>query len=336
MKLATVRHADRVRVGVIEGGPGDERVHLVDQPVTALELLRRGDLHEVGRAARGTRPVPLADVRLLPPLEPPTVRDFVAFEEHVEGVRRSVSDESGVPDAWYDAPTFYFTNPHAVIGAHDDVPLPPGCRVLDFELEVAAVIGREGATSPPTTARDHIAGYTILNDWSARDLQAREMQVGLGPAKGKDTATHPRALARHRRRARALSRRRRLPVPRPDRLGQRARGRRGPALQHGVALRGPRRLRLPRHPGPPRRRPRLRHLRQRRLPGRAVGPGHATRGAAPAAAGRRRHPPVEGLGSVSNQVVAGADPVPIPGARARPRTRPTSRAAVTPVRNRTL
>ena len=93
-----------------------------------------------------------------------------------------------MPEAWYDAPTFYFTNPYAVIGAHDDVPVPPGSEVLDFELEVAAVIGREGRDLTPEQARDHIIGYTVFNDWSARDLQSREMQVRLGPCKGKDTA----------------------------------------------------------------------------------------------------------------------------------------------------
>ncbi|GAA3165935.1 fumarylacetoacetate hydrolase family protein [Nonomuraea salmonea] len=104
-------------------------------------------------------------------------------------MRKSVDGRGGVPDAWYDAPTFYFSNPYALIGAHDDVPVPPGCRAFDFELEVAAVIGKKGADLSPEQARDHIYGYTIFNDWSARDLQSREMQVGLGPCKGKDTAT---------------------------------------------------------------------------------------------------------------------------------------------------
>jgi 2-keto-4-pentenoate hydratase/2-oxohepta-3-ene-1,7-dioic acid hydratase in catechol pathway len=113
----------------------------------------------------------------------PTVRDFVAFEEHVEGIAGEV-----VPE-WYQAPTFYFTNPHALIGAHDDVRVPPGCDMLDFELEVAVVVGRDAASLSAEQARDHIFGYTVLNDWSARDLQRREMKVMLGPAKGKDFAS---------------------------------------------------------------------------------------------------------------------------------------------------
>ena len=94
-------------------------------------------------------------------------------------MRRSIDGEGGVPDAWYDAPTFYFTNPHAVIGPDDDVAFPAGSIARDFELEVAAVVGPDGA----------VFGYTVMNDWSARDLQGREMQVRLGPAKGKDFAT---------------------------------------------------------------------------------------------------------------------------------------------------
>lgn len=185
MRVATVRHDGLVRAGVVEGEAGDERVHLLDRPVTVLDLLRSGELLDAGRAALRARPIALDEVRLLAPLEPPTVRDFVAFEEHVEGMRHL----AGLPDAWYDAPTFYFSNPYATLGPADDVPVPPGCSVLDFELEVAAVIGRPGRDVAPEDGWGHVAGLTILNDWSARDLQAREMQVGLGPAKGKDTAT---------------------------------------------------------------------------------------------------------------------------------------------------
>jgi 2-keto-4-pentenoate hydratase/2-oxohepta-3-ene-1,7-dioic acid hydratase in catechol pathway len=93
-----------------------------------------------------------------------------------------------VPE-WYQAPTFYFTNPYALVGAYDDVPVPPGSELLDFELEVAVVVGRNGASLTPEQAREHVFGYTVLNDWSARDLQRREMKVQLGPAKGKDSAT---------------------------------------------------------------------------------------------------------------------------------------------------
>ena len=104
-------------------------------------------------------------------------------------MRRSIDGVGGVVPEWYQAPTFYFTNPYALVGAYDDVPVPPGSARFDFELEVAAVVGRDGASLTADQAREHVFGYTIFNDWSARDLQAREMKVNLGPAKGKDSAT---------------------------------------------------------------------------------------------------------------------------------------------------
>lgn len=135
------------------------------------------------------QPLALSDVRLRAPLNPTTIRDFITFEEHLEGARMAVLEGGGgVEQEWYEMPMFYFTNPHAVTGPHDEVPVPPGCGLFDFELEVAAVIGKAGHDLTPDEARDHIAGYMIFNDWSARDLQAHEMRVGLGPAKGKDTA----------------------------------------------------------------------------------------------------------------------------------------------------
>jgi 2-keto-4-pentenoate hydratase/2-oxohepta-3-ene-1,7-dioic acid hydratase in catechol pathway len=180
MRFATYHHDGRQRVGVLDD---DDLLHPVDA-ATLVDVL--GDLPAAGAAALDGPPGPhVSAVRLLAPLQPPTVRDFVTFEEHVEGMRAG----AGVPEQWHAAPTFYFGNPHAVLGPHDDVPVPPGCARFDFELEVAAVIGREGRDLTAGQARDHIAGYTIFNDWSARDLQAAEMTVGLGPCKGKDTAT---------------------------------------------------------------------------------------------------------------------------------------------------
>jgi 2-keto-4-pentenoate hydratase/2-oxohepta-3-ene-1,7-dioic acid hydratase in catechol pathway len=188
MRFARYEHRGRTSCGVVAG----DRLHPLPEDGDLLDLLRHqtGDeLAAAGAAALAAPAGPAVDqVRLLPPLQPPTLRDFVTFEEHVEGVRRSVDGAAGVPEQWYAAPTFYFTNPYAVIGAHDDVPMPPGSTVLDFELEVAAVIGRAGRDLTPDQARDHIVGYTILNDWSARDLQSAEMKVGLGPCKGKDSA----------------------------------------------------------------------------------------------------------------------------------------------------
>jgi 2-keto-4-pentenoate hydratase/2-oxohepta-3-ene-1,7-dioic acid hydratase in catechol pathway len=183
MRFATYEeNGGPARAGVVS----DAGIHPLPPDVTVLGLVRAGlpAALTAGERALDGPAVPLAAVRLLPPLEAPTVRDFVAFEEHVDGL-----SSGHIPPEWYQAPTFYFTNPYALIGAHDDVPVPPGCQQLDYELEVAVVVGRKGASLSPEQAREHIFGYTILNDWSARDLQRREMGVHLGPAKGKDFAT---------------------------------------------------------------------------------------------------------------------------------------------------
>jgi 2-keto-4-pentenoate hydratase/2-oxohepta-3-ene-1,7-dioic acid hydratase in catechol pathway len=131
----------------------------------------------------------LTDVQLLAPLVPAAIRDFVTFEEHVEGVSAGVEGKSEVVPEWYQAPTFYFTNPHTVLGPGEPV-RPPVTERLDFELELAVVIGgvegSDGVNLTPDAAASHIFGYPIMHDWSARDLQAREMKVRLGPAKGKD------------------------------------------------------------------------------------------------------------------------------------------------------
>ncbi len=115
--------------------------------------------------------------RPFPDGRPPSIRDFMAFEEHVRGARAVTGRE--VPDAWYELPAFYFSNPGAVYGDGDAVARPADTQMLDYELELACVIGDDGRPE----------GFTIMNDFSARDLQGLEMQVGLGPAKGKDFAT---------------------------------------------------------------------------------------------------------------------------------------------------
>ncbi len=187
MRFATWEHDGHRQAGVVSA----DGVHALPETTTVLDLVRAGlpAALQAGAAALTAPAIPLATVRLLPPLAAPTVRDFVTFEEHVEGVLASVGDGGGVVPEWYEAPTFYFTNPYALLGAHDDVPVPPGSQLLDFELEVAVVIGRDGASLSPEQAGAHVFGYTVLNDWSARDLQRREMKVNLGPAKGKDSST---------------------------------------------------------------------------------------------------------------------------------------------------
>lgn len=123
------------------------------------------------------------EVRLLAPLpRPNSIRDCLAFEEHV---RNSMPDRP-IPPAWYEIPIYYKGNPDTVAADGDDVVWPSYTNVLDYELEFAAVIGREGVDIPKEEAWDYIAGYMVFNDVSARDIQMKEMSCMLGPAKGKD------------------------------------------------------------------------------------------------------------------------------------------------------
>ena len=114
---------------------------------------------------------------LAPVPEPPSVRDFFTFEGHVAAGWRKRGAK--VPHYWYEAPAFYFSNPASIVGPGEPVRRPDATQMLDFELETAAVIGGDG----------EIAGFTLMNDWSARDVQTGEMTVGLGPHKAKDFAT---------------------------------------------------------------------------------------------------------------------------------------------------
>jgi 2-keto-4-pentenoate hydratase/2-oxohepta-3-ene-1,7-dioic acid hydratase in catechol pathway len=170
-------------VGVWRG----ERLHPVPGVTRLVDLL--GDdgsrLRAAGQAA--TAALDLSAAELLAPVPaPPSIRDFMAFEEHV--VTASAAIGLTVDPLWYSQPVFYFTNPAAVRGPGAGVAIPPGSAALDYEIEVAAVIGREGSDLSPEEAAGHIAGFMLFCDWSARDLQAAEMRLNLGPAKGKDSA----------------------------------------------------------------------------------------------------------------------------------------------------
>ncbi len=217
MKLVTFRTPDRAtHAGVVFG----ERVFTLDYP-TVLELLRDPEglekahnvLRESGKEYiqnEPDSPAPLAEAALsmvskviherraaeytlhelvlLPPIpDPPSVRDFYAFEQHVKTVRAKRGVEM-IPE-WYEIPTFYFSNNSEIYGHDEPIPYPVGSNELDIELEIACVIGRDGKDIPVEEAADYIAGYTIMNDWSARDFQFKEMKLNLGPAKGKDFAT---------------------------------------------------------------------------------------------------------------------------------------------------
>jgi fumarylacetoacetate (FAA) hydrolase len=190
MKLITYDRGDGPRTGVVvdeqvvdvatllgeRNGLRDVRdlLELPNDPLTRLK--------SVLGSAEG---VPLASVRLRAPiLQPPTVRDFMVYEGHASaGGTRKLSD------SWYRLPIFYFSNPLCVFGPDDAVPYPSASEQLDYELELAAIIGREGRNIAEADAFGYIAGFTIFNDWSCRDLQRDEMEARLGPAKGKDAAS---------------------------------------------------------------------------------------------------------------------------------------------------
>jgi 2-keto-4-pentenoate hydratase/2-oxohepta-3-ene-1,7-dioic acid hydratase in catechol pathway len=189
MRWATFQtSAGEERVGLVSDG----EIRVLEAGVTLLRLLQvetEGLERAAFRALR--RPadvVSLEDVALLPPIpRPPSVRDFYAFEQHVRTARERRGLEMD-PD-WYELPVFYFSNPAAIVGPYDDVAVPPGTNQLDFELEVTAVIGQAGSDLDPDMAEQHIAGFCVMNDWSARDIQRREMKLSMGPVKGKDFAT---------------------------------------------------------------------------------------------------------------------------------------------------
>ncbi len=128
------------------------------------------------------------EVRLLTPLpNPRSLRDFYAFEAHVKTGFEKRGEP--MPAEWYQMPVYYKSGHHSIIGTGADVLWPSFTEKFDYELELAAVIGKQGRNVPVSEASQYIAGYMVMNDFSARDIQKREMKVRLGPAKGKDWCT---------------------------------------------------------------------------------------------------------------------------------------------------
>ena len=130
------------------------------------------------------------DVRLLAPLpRPNSLRDFLVFEEHLRNIGRVLGRPDQLPPEWYNLPAHYKGNPDAIYGPEDVVPYPGYTEKLDYELEICAVVGKQGRRVKEADAGAYIAGYTLYNDWSARDIQMRESSVGIGPGIGKDMAS---------------------------------------------------------------------------------------------------------------------------------------------------
>lgn len=155
----------------------------IEQHAAQLRALGHGGADELIAAVYS-----LDAVEILAPIRrPPALRDFYAFEQHVKA--GSAIRGRDVPRQWYDIPVFYFSHTGSIVGPEETVSAPTGSQALDFELEVACVIGKSGRDIAAEDAEQYIAGYTIFNDWSARDLQRQEVSVGLGPAKAKDFAS---------------------------------------------------------------------------------------------------------------------------------------------------
>ncbi len=179
MRIARVEMDGEARTAIVS--PDGASVRVMAPEVGVLDLLTASEPERLGA---GVPERALGEVRLRAPLAPPSIRDFSVFEQHIEGIMLGLGNP--VPEHWYRSPFCYFSNPGAVTGPDDEIAVPPGCHDLDLELEVAVVISRAGRNLTPEEAGDHIAGYTIFNDWSARDLQFEEMALGLGICKGKD------------------------------------------------------------------------------------------------------------------------------------------------------
>jgi len=181
MKFATI---STVRASSQPALVIDDRIHTLPYP-DMHAVIAAGAEKAASRASKDS--LSIDEVQFHSPIHPTTLRDGYAFEQHVVTANRNRGRE--VPEEWYQFPVFYFTNPNAVFGHEDEVPYPAYTGAMDYELEIAAVIGKGGMNIKPEDAPAHIFGYTIFNDWSARDVQRREMAVGLGPAKGKDFAS---------------------------------------------------------------------------------------------------------------------------------------------------
>lgn len=226
MKLVTFSHLHRTAPDRVEGQdthvgiylPGDmprvlnlEAAHEwlnkkkggtsdLHPPMTMLELLDGGQaaMERVQKLAETVcedeeglwgASQSIDDVTLLSPVPfPRTIRDFYAFEQHVK-TARALRGLEMIPE-WYDHPVFYYSNPGCVYGPYDDIDFPHASHEVDFELEIACVIGKPGKDIPADKANEYIAGYLIMNDWSARDTWRNfEAKLSMGPAKSKDFAT---------------------------------------------------------------------------------------------------------------------------------------------------
>lgn len=214
MRLARIRHegADGVEARIVVGHDADswidvraaERLRLESHgatpeaarrisaavvPGSLTEALKSGEafLESVRRAAGSEGVATVAQPQFVAPVDPPAYRDFMAFEQHFVTAHGKSGRE--IPPVLYELPVSYMGSTQAFVGPEDDVPWPAYTEAMDYELELGIVVGRSGRDLRPEEALDHVLGLTILNDFSARDIQLREMAGGLGPSKGKHFAS---------------------------------------------------------------------------------------------------------------------------------------------------
>ena len=194
MKLVTFKNREgAVRTGwlkdhgvvdmqlVSNGALPDNMLAFIDEHEKYFSIIKAMKLEEA------TPTYVLTDVQLLAPLpNPRSFRDYIGFEQHM--LNASAKFGHTIGQAWYEMPIFYFTNHQAIYGPGDEIKRPEKETKMDIELEMAVIIGKKGTDIKAADAEEYIFGYTVFNDWTARAIQRREMEVPLGPHKGKDFA----------------------------------------------------------------------------------------------------------------------------------------------------
>lgn len=172
MKYVTYESNGHTRVGYLDGE-------------TVVDAGFDGDMVAfIETGARLGHTSEVADAVLRAPLRPRTIRDFLAFEGHLKNAFAGLGKE--IPGEWYSVPAYYKGLPDTVIGPEDEIPYPRYTSKIDHELELAAIIGVQGKDLTAANALEHVFGYTIWNDMSARDVQTQELPIGMGPCKAKD------------------------------------------------------------------------------------------------------------------------------------------------------
>jgi len=180
MKLVTYAvEGGAPRVGVLK----HDGVHDAGFAGDMVAAIEGWDDFQLRSESVGREP-PVRGAKLLAPLHPRSMRDFLAFEGHMKGAMERLGRP--IAKEWYEIPTYYKAMPDTVIGPDAEIPWPAYSKRIDYELELALVIGKRGRDIPAARAMDYVFGWTIWNDVSARDVQAREARVGMGPGKAKD------------------------------------------------------------------------------------------------------------------------------------------------------